>query len=363
MASVLENVAWESCLLEPRNDPALAAYAKQRQGIANPAISYFSPVPWLARALVDLHPEYGLLLHLDQDRADLVTLAVSQENSCRYCYAAVRALLWAQGMSRARIEQLERDLLRLELEPRVRAALHFGRAQSRVGPPAARAAREALLASGFSMEELKEIAFAVGVTDFSNRAHTIPAIPSQPIERLPDRFLIRLLRPLAQRILRRHRVRGEPAPPPTVEPQPYARLLKAYAGSPIAAALARVLDEMWASPVLGRRCKLAMLAVIARGLSCGGCARELEAPLRAAGLSEQSHKQLVAHLDAPELDAVERLLVAFAAETIWYEPAAVQRRAQVLRGRLSPEQLIEGIGVAALGNGLCRMAAMVVDCE
>ena len=52
----------------------------------------------MARSLVDLHSEYGLLMHLDQDVADLVVLVVSQENSCRYCYAGVRALLWFQGM-------------------------------------------------------------------------------------------------------------------------------------------------------------------------------------------------------------------------------------------------------------------------
>jgi AhpD family alkylhydroperoxidase len=75
-------------------------------------IAYFASVPWLARAVIDLHPEYGLLMHLDQTVADLVVLVVSQENSCRFCYAAVRGLLWAQGMSWARIQRMEQDLTR-----------------------------------------------------------------------------------------------------------------------------------------------------------------------------------------------------------------------------------------------------------
>ncbi len=108
MASALQHVAWEPCLVELRPDRALQAYARRRQGIPSPAIGYFAPVPWLARALVDLHSEYGLLMHLDQNVADLVALVVSQENSCRFCYAAVRALLWAEGMSRARIHHLPR---------------------------------------------------------------------------------------------------------------------------------------------------------------------------------------------------------------------------------------------------------------
>src|SRR5262249_18494093 len=73
---------------------------RRKQGLPQPMISYFAPIPWLARALVDLHSEYGLLMRLDQAVADVVALVVSQENSCRYCYAGVRALLWFQGMSR-----------------------------------------------------------------------------------------------------------------------------------------------------------------------------------------------------------------------------------------------------------------------
>ena len=51
----------------------------------------------------------------------------------------------------------------------------------------------------------------------------------------------------------------------------------------------------------------------------------------------------------------------FARETIWYEPAPLQRRARVLRDRLSGPQLLEAIGVASLANGLCRMGATVLD--
>lgn len=40
--------------------------------------------------------EFGLLLQLDQRTADLIGLVVSQEDSCRFCCAAVRATLWFQ---------------------------------------------------------------------------------------------------------------------------------------------------------------------------------------------------------------------------------------------------------------------------
>ena len=362
MASALEHVAWEQCLVEPHPDRALESYARRRWGVPSPATRYFVPVPWMARALIDLHPELGLLMHLDQDVADLVVLVVSQENSCRFCYAAVRAMLWVQGMSTGRIQRMEQDLTRLDLPPRTVAAIAFGRSQSRSGPPAARAAREALHRAGFGPDEMKEIAFTVAITDFSNRAHSILAIPSRPLERIPDQLRYRLFRPLIDRILKRHRFRGRATPPLDYTPStPYASLMKACAGSPIAPALARTLEEMWASPHLTRRCKLLMLAVIARGLACEVCALEVGEALQREGLTEAALTQVLTHLDAPELDPVERVLVPFARETIWFEPAPMQRRARALRDRLSSPQILEAIGVAALANGLCRMSAMVLD--
>ena len=93
MPNALQHVAWEPCLIEPRSDRALEDYARRKLGVPQPMIRYFVDCPWLARALVDLHPEFGLLVHLDLHLADLISLVVSQENSCRFCYAAQRALL------------------------------------------------------------------------------------------------------------------------------------------------------------------------------------------------------------------------------------------------------------------------------
>ena len=172
---------------------------------------------------------------------------------------------------------------------------------------------------------------------------------------------MRLLRPLIKWVEEKKRFRGLAAPlerPPTY---PYANLVKAYAGSPIAVALRRTTEEMWESQILTRRCKLLMLAVVARGLDCRVCAPEIGGALQREGLDERALTQALAHLDDPELDAGERLLLRFARETIWYEPEQLQRSARALRDRLSGPQLLEAIGVASLANGLCRMGAMMLD--
>lgn len=361
MVNALAHVGWESCLIDPHRDRELESYARRKTGVPFPAVRYFIPVPWLARAIVDLHPEFGLLMHLDPHQMDILALVVSQENSCRFCYAAIRMLLWAQGMSEARIQQIEQKLSQTNLAPKTTAAIAFGRRQSRMGPQGAREARQILRDAGFSDEEMKEVAFVVGITDFLNRLNTIPAIPVHALERMPEQFHMRLLRPLIKRIVEKHRFRGRAAPLERPLTLPYAALIKAYAGSPIALALGRTIEAMWESAILTRRCKLLILAVIAHGLGCQACATEIEEAVQREGLGELALGQVLTHLDAPELDDTERVLMRFARETIWYEPAALQRRTRALRDRLSEPQLIESIGVASLANGLCRMGATVMD--
>ena len=161
-------------MIAPRGDRALERYARRKTGMPFPGVPYFTPAPWLARAIVDLHPEYGLLMHLDFHEMDILALVVSQENSCRYCYAAVRMLLWAQGMSEAPIQHIEQKLSQ-DLAPKTTAAIAFGGRQSRVGPQGAQEARQILREAGFSDEEMREVAFVVGATDFFNRLS-----PSRP---------------------------------------------------------------------------------------------------------------------------------------------------------------------------------------
>jgi alkylhydroperoxidase family enzyme len=208
---------------------------------------------------------------------------------------------------------------------------------------------------------MKEVAFVAAAMAFMNRAATLPALSPYAFEQAPSGLRMRLLRPWIARALRAGRVRGQATPLPHVPTYPYAWLVEAFTGSPIAPTLARTLEEMWASPGLTRRCKLLMFAVVARGLECGVCASEAAPALQKEGLPEEALARVLTHLDAPELDSVERVLVPFARETIWYEAAPLQRRARGVRDQLSGTQFLEAIGVLALANGLCRLGATLAD--
>lgn len=355
MGSPLSQLAWESCLLEPAHDPALEAYARRATGFPHPSIRYFARSPWLARAMVSWQPEQGLLTELDLHTADLIGLIVSQENSCRYCYAAVRALLRIQGMSEARIERLEQQLARLEVEPRLAAVVRYARALSRSNPPLDATAVNALRAAGFGAAAIREIAFTVVSSAMFNRLTTIAAVPPQEFETMPETLAVRWLRPLLARWMEAHRRPGQAAPLPARKAGPCQALIEAYGDAPIAGLLARTLDEMGQSPLLPPRCRALLFAVIARGLGSAEAEADACAGLAAQGEDPALVQQVLTHLAAPALDPLERVLVPFARETIWYEPLQIQRRARQLCEGLDPAQLTEALGVVALANALCRL--------
>jgi len=361
MPNPLLTTPWEECVVAPCRDPGLERFVRREMGMPSPATPYLAACPWLVRAMVRLTYDHGLLAHVDSALADLIAMVVSQEQSCRFCYAVSRAVLRVRGMSEARLEELEDRLSRLDVAPRERAALAFARRMSRSAPLVRSEDRARLAAAGFGPQERLEIAFVVGYLAFANRVATIPAIPPYGLEKMPDRWLTRLLRPLLARILAAHTARGEPTPMPAAPQGPHAGLIQAFAGSPIAPRLAEVLEEAWASPLLTRRCKALLFAVVGQALGCPRTAAAMQPVLVAEGLPEVEIAQLLSHLHSPALTPTERALLGFARETVWYQPAGIQRRARALRDEIGAPQLLEAIGVLALANALCRLSAAVTD--
>jgi alkylhydroperoxidase family enzyme len=216
---------------------------------------------------------------------------------------------------------------------------------------------EPLREAGFSDAAIREIAFSVACIAFFNRISTIPALPPHSWEQLADRWFMHLFRPLLARRVRGWRKRGEPTSFARRPEGPFAGLMLQFEGSPIGPVLASALDDLWASPILSRRSKALMFAVIGRGLGCQSSSDEIAGILEAEGLTPADAEQTLAHLGGPGMGADEAALLAFARDTIWYEPIQIQRRARELRQRLSAAQFVEAIGVVALANSLCRLSA------
>ncbi|HKJ24411.1 MAG TPA: carboxymuconolactone decarboxylase family protein, partial [Myxococcota bacterium] len=146
----VQDVEWEGCLLEWRRDPAIERRFERETGRPLGAGGYLLGVPWIEEALLAFSLDLEARVALDAELADLTGLVVSQDNSCRYCFAAMRAFLRILGMPEEKISRLERDLLTADFSPRERAALRFARRLSRSDPLCGADEVRALREAGFT---------------------------------------------------------------------------------------------------------------------------------------------------------------------------------------------------------------------
>jgi uncharacterized peroxidase-related enzyme len=358
----IEQVEWETCLVEPVRDTGLERFARRELGSVPGWIPYLASCPWLVRGLVASETMHGNLAHLDVQTTKFIELVVSQDNSCRYCFASFRLLMRILGTSEQEIRRLEQDLLLSDLPPRQRAALDFARRLSRANPLPGTSELAPLRAVGFAQGEIREIALVAALAAAGNRVTTVPALPPERIEALPDRPLFRLLRPLVRLRLRRYIRAGRPGAPAAHSAEtPFGYLTRACDGLPLAVALCNALAEAWASPLLSRRAKGLVFAVVAHGLGDSASQREAERLLFEEGFDEAELEAVLAHLASPKLDRVESLAVPFARETIWYRPTQIQRKARALRAELGAPAFLELVGISAFANLVSRVGLLVPD--
>lgn len=358
--SALQQVEWEECLVEPGHNRELDAHLRRELGIVPPWTRYYAACPWIVRGTVHTDHLRGRLAHIDLQLAEWLILTVSQDNSCRYCFASHRLILRVLGTPEERIIRLEQDSFTADAPSRERAAFDFARRFSRANPPASRADLEQLVAAGWSEPAAREIALVAGLGTFVNRVSTLPALPPQGPERLRERWYARLLIGAARLYLTRGWRAGSPTwLTPEQRQGPFAELVCAFDGLPLASGLRATIDEAWASPLAGRRLKGLVFAVVARGVGDPLCEREAARLLAGEGVSAAQLQEVLAHLGSPALDAAESAVVAFARETVRYRPAAVQRRARALRQHFEPGPLLDVLGTAALANMLSRLGAVV----
>ena len=358
--ALVRQVEWEECLLEPGRDRELERRVRRDVGQASPTGPYFHDCPWMVEALARVNKGFSTRVFIEHELADLVGLVVSQDNSCRFCFAAQRALLRVLGFPQARISKLEQDSRTADLSPRERAALEFARRVSRSNPLPGPAELRALREAGFEELAIAELASLAALMVFLNRVATLPALPPGQLEQLPDRWYVRLFRPLIAPLIRR-RFRSGELVKLTAEQRggPFAPQVCALDGLPAAGELRHMLDAMWDSPLLTRRAKALVFAVVARSLGCSLSEGEARRLLAGEGVAEAEVEEVLSHLSSPGLDPVEKLIVPFARETVWPQVGALQRRARQVRGELSAGQFAELVGVVALANTMCRLGVLV----
>jgi AhpD family alkylhydroperoxidase len=360
--ATLQNVEWEECLLEPRRDAELERDVRKAFGVPFPLIRFYSPCPWLARSFINANYRNAQLVHIDLGLADLIFLAVSQDNSCRYCYASQRMAFRVLGFDEERIRRVEEAAFTAEADRGERLALDFARRFSRSNPPPSAADKAALREAGYSDEAVKEIAYMASYTVTGNRIATLPAVPLERVEGMDARWLFKLLRPLIARILRSRQRRGRPEfLPSELKTGPFAYVSLELDGLPIARISQEILNSAWQSPILTQRAKALIFAVVARALGSKRSEEEAKRLLAPHGLDEGQVDEILSHLASPKLDPIEAAIVPYARETIRYRPVDIQRRGRKLREQLTVEQFLELVGVVSLANATCRLS--LVLCE
>jgi AhpD family alkylhydroperoxidase len=360
-AEIAAGMEWGECWLEPPPvPPAFAAEIKKLTGGVLPtAIARTASVPWVGRTWARVVQKQ--VAHMPLGLWDLIGLVVSQDNSCRYCYGATRTMLRLLGHRDEQIDSIERDVAVSDLGRPERLALEFVRKVSHANPRPTALDRAALADAGFTPGAVGEIVFTAAFAGFPNRVATLFALQPEEFEKLPDRLVGRLVRPLIARALRAKRVPPPPAPP---EPNtgPFRDLVEALAGSPKAQVVRDAIDDAFASSILPRRTKLLMIAVVGRALECGGSEREAREGLVAEGLTGADVDGILANLGSDKLDRRDALLVPFARETVRYQTGPIQRRTRELARELPTDELMEAVGVAALANALGRASILLETC-
>ncbi len=359
----MREIAWEEPLLTASQAAAATSGRTLSERIAqriSGGYGGFAAAPWIPIHGPALNRAMFTRVHFDHVLADLVGLVVSQDNSCRYCFAAQRTLMRVLGFPQERITQLEQDLRTLSLQPKERATLEFARRLSRSSPLLARADTKPLQDAGLSNDEIRELVAIVALMTFFNRVSTLAAAPPSTYEQLPDRLWARVLRPFMAPIMRRFRRRAKLEPLAESERTgPFAAFVCALDGLPAAHALRGALDACFGSDILTPRSKALVFAVVARALGDLRFEHDATAIALEAGLERSDLDEILAHLTSPRLDATERIIVPFARETVWYRPAQIQRRAREVQDALRPDQFTELIGVASLANTVGRLGLLV----
>ncbi len=140
--ALVRDVEWEACLLEPRSNTEVEKRFKKATGQPGALVSYFTTSDWIGDALIELSLQSFHRVHIEQDLRDMACMMVSQDNSCRYCFAATRAVLRVTGMSQKRISELESDLVTADIDEHLRGALEFSRRLAHSNPAPGAAERQ-----------------------------------------------------------------------------------------------------------------------------------------------------------------------------------------------------------------------------
>lgn len=352
-------IPWQDAALIPaRPDPDFARRVKRVTGEVPRLLPYVTGVPWLAESA--LAGQAAAPRTLPWNVVNLTNMVIAQDNSCRYCYGATRAMMKLAGYSEEVIRRIETELHTAPLSEAERAAIEFARKVSRSSPRLTTADVDELARLGWARESALELAMLAANNVLANKLSTLLAMQPEPIEGFEQSFMGKLLRPLVGVMIRRMKHKPWPLEPlPAGTTTPLDPLFMALGDTPGTDVMRWGLAKAIESPILPRRQKAMMMAVIAAGLSCRTCARGSRDELEREGWEAAEVDRMVEHLSSPRMSARDTALVRFARETVRYRVDHMHHKCKELYATLSREEAIEVIGFCSLSNALGRLTVLL----
>ena len=365
MALLLNEIEWGESLLPAVSDPAWEAEIKRRGSHVFEADRRIAPNPWVREACLALVPYR--VSEMPEHLFNMGAMITAQENSCRYCYGANRAVLKIQGYSETFIGNVERDLRIADLDDKEHAFIAFCRNLARSRPRPSRAEREALIRLGYSSPAVSEIAFLIAMGCFQNRITTLIACPPEHgFERMangPLGRLIGLAAPVARMLARRRRQQAGLVFLPdaaALSAGAFGPIVATLAGLPGAAIIRTALDGAFSSAVLSRPVKALMFAIIARTLGCRRTEAEARKLLATDGMDDADIDKALTTLQSAGLAPRESALLSWARETVNYQTPVIQKQTRALSAEIGDDAaVLEAIGVAGLANCTVRLAMLL----
>jgi alkylhydroperoxidase family enzyme len=336
-----------------------------RGGRPNNVDLRMSPLPWLREYCFSARTYFYEVAEMPEHLFPMVAMVVAQENACRYCYGLNRSVLKIVGFSEAFIDAVEHDMRVAELDEREQAVLSFARRLARSRPRPARQEALDLARHGHSSLAIAEIAACVSASCFYNRVITMTACPPQADLEAASRSPLEVLRGIGKAFLQgvaaRRQTTRRPAPldAAALSADPFGAVLQLLAGLPAAAGMKAAVDGAFASPVISRRAKGLIFAVVARALACGPSEAEARRLLALEGLGDADVDAALATLESDHLAFNERGLLAWARNTVHYETPVMQQQTRALAAELGERAVLEAIGTAALANAVVRLASLL----
>jgi len=288
---------------------------------------------------------------------DVAALVTSQENACRFCYGALRAMMRISGYSDEQILNLERDVQLAD--GLTHEVVSLARKLAKSSPRPVREELAALERHGLDAKAVAEIVFLIASTCFGNRVGTFLALPPERnLERAAESWVGRLFGSVLLKASHMKTRRVGPSTPVVAEGV-LAPLIRQLPDAPIAAWFARLVGECFGAPALPRRTKLLILAVVARTLGCNFCEEAARIDLQDSGLDRHDFRRILETLSGPELTATEGRILDWARETVHYQTGIIQKRTRALAAEVGVGVLLEAVGTAALSNTAVRLAMLL----